>query len=675
MEGHSFLQDLAVVMIVAGIVTLVFHRLRQPVVLGYMLAGLIIGPHTPPYPLIHDQNSIQTLSELGIIFLMFSLGLEFNLRKLKQVGLPALIAAVLEILLMLGAGYQLGQWFGWSRMDSLFLGAILSISSTTIIIKALSELGLTKERFAGLIFGILIIEDILAIVLIALLSGIATSGSLGLFDIGITLTKLSVFLVTALVLGLLFVPRLLGYVNRFRSDEMLLVTVLALCFGFSMLAVRLGYSVALGAFVMGAIISEAREIGKIERLAEPLRDTFSAVFFVSIGMMIDPRMLVEHALPILIITLAVVICKVIACAFGTFVSGVDARTSLRVGMGLAQIGEFSFIIAGLGITLNVTSSFLYPIAVAVSVVTTLLTPYLLKWTDAVVNRASRLAPQSATHTLRLYTRWVDEVRRAGPRYPGLRPVRSVVFQIALNVTLIAGAFTGAALLARPLPHIFPVIQRIPGGAGSICWTLAVIVTLPVYVATIRKMQALGMMLSEITIPGSENRWRAGTLSAVVAHMLFAIQVLALGILTLVLSSATLPPHYMLFALMAIALLIAVIFGRQFNRLYSRAKFALVETWTSAPPPPRPVALPSLLADAEMETVVIGRGPAAGRLIRELALRTTTGASIVALERKGQTIVNPGPDEELQEHDRVLLIGDRSQLIAASAVITNHIPET
>ena len=291
---------------------------------------------------------------------MFSLGLEFSLRKLRKVGFAALIAAALEILLMVWVGYEIGRAFGWKTMDCIFLGAMLSISSTTIIVKALGELGRSKEKFAELIFGILIVEDILAIVMIALLSGIAMTGSLAVGEVFNTTARLGIFLVVSLVLGLLAVPRLLGYVARFKSNEMLLVTVLGLCFGVSLLAVKLNYSVALGAFVIGAVIAEAREIHRIEILTEPLRDMFSAVFFVAIGLLIDPRLLAQHWLPVVVITLAVVLGKVVTCAFGAFVAGNDTRTSLRVGMGLAQIGEFSFIIASLGLTLRVTSEFLYP---------------------------------------------------------------------------------------------------------------------------------------------------------------------------------------------------------------------------------------------------------------------------------------------------------------------------
>src|SRR6185503_15382372 len=408
MHGITFLQDLAVVRIVAGLVTVLFHKFKQPVVLGYILAGLIIGPHTPPFPLIKDEETIRTMSELGVILLMFSLGLEFSFRKLRQVGGTAFIAALLEIVLMLWVGYQIGRLFGWSTMDCIFLGAILSISSTTIIVKALGEMGKSKERFAQLIFGILIIEDILAIAMIALLSGIAMTGSLHVGEVGTTLGKLAIFLVASLVFGLIAVPRLLGYVARFKSNEMLTVTVLGLCFGFSLLAVKLGYSVALGAFLVGAIVAEAREIHRIEALTEPIRDMFSAIFFVTIGLLLDPKVLAGYWLPILVITAAVVFGKVLTCSFGAFIGGNDTRTSLRVGMGLAQIGEFSFIIAALGLTLNVTSKFLYPITVAVSAITTLLTPYLIKSADTLVNWFDRVAPRPLVNYLDVYTAWVRQ---------------------------------------------------------------------------------------------------------------------------------------------------------------------------------------------------------------------------------------------------------------------------
>ena len=448
MHGVSFLQDLAIVMIVAGLVTVLFHRLKLPVVLGYIIAGVIVGPHTSSIPLVVDRQTIQTLSELGVILLLFSLGLEFSLRKLREVGAAALITATLKILLMIWVGYGLGGLFGWKRMDSIFLGAILSISSTTIIVKALDELHKRKEKFADVIYGILIVEDILAILMIALLSGFATTGSLQASDVQITLVRLLAFLVAVLVIGLLAVPRFLNYVAKFKSNEMLLVSVLGLCFGVSLLAARLGYSVALGAFLIGAIIAEARQIGRIEALMEPVRDMFSAVFFVSIGLLIDPSLLAKYWVPTLVITVVIVFGKVIACAFGAFVAGNDRQSAVRIGMGLVPIGEFSFIIAALGTSLKVTSDFQYPIAVSVSAITTLLTPFLIRRSDALVEWADRKSPRAISNYLDLYTRWIRHLRQSQPNNVAWKLVRLWVLQMTLCIVLVTGIFISATFFCE-----------------------------------------------------------------------------------------------------------------------------------------------------------------------------------------------------------------------------------
>lgn len=668
----SFLQDLAVVMIVAALVTILFHRLKQPVVLGYILAGIIIGPHTPPFPLIHDPHTIETLAELGIIFLMFSLGLEFNLRKLKQVGVTALLAALLEIVVMVGVGYWLGRGFGWSHMDCLFLGAMLSISSTTIIIKALGELGLTRERFAGLIFGILILEDILAIVMIALLSGIAMTGSLSVGDVGLTLGKLGIFLVTALVLGLIAVPRLLGFVARFRSNEMLLVTVLGLCFGFSLLAVKLGYSVALGAFVIGAVISEAREIGQIEHLIEPVRDLFSAVFFVAIGLLIEPKLLVEYAFPIAAITVAVIVGKVLACTFGTFAAGHDTRTSLRVGMGLAQIGEFSFIIAALGQSLKVTSGFLYPIAVAVSALTTLATPYLIRSADGLVRRFDRAAPPSLVGYLGLYTRWVGQLGAERPVSFAGQMIRRWAVQMALNLALIAAVFITAAFLGERDPQWLPAALRSPGFYRSCLWLGAVVLALPMFIAVFRKLQALGLLVAETRVTPAQAGDRTEAIRNVVAQAVPAAGLVGLVAFGLLLSSTLLPPLNILLVLLVVVALLTWLLWRTAIRVHSQAQFVLRETLASPPAarePEAPRPTSPLLHEANLATVMLSEAsPAARKLIRELALRTQTGASIVGLERQGRPLINPGADEELLPADAVLLLGSPAQLQAARLLL-------
>ncbi len=667
MHSVAFLQDLAVVMIVAGLVTIVFHRFKQPVVLGYILAGVIIGPHTPPYALIHEEATINTLSELGVILLMFSLGLEFSLRKLTRVGVPALIAALLEILLLFWVGYEIGRFFAWSLLDSIFLGAMLSMSSTTVIIKVLGELGKMKERFAQLIFGILIIEDILGIAMIALLSGIAMTGQLSVGDVGLTLGRLAVFLAVTLVVGLLAVPRLLGYVARFKSNEMLIVTVLGLCFGVALLAAKLGYSVALGAFVIGAVIAEARELHRVEALLEPVRDMFSAIFFVAIGLMIDPRMLLTHWQPVLAITLAVVVGKVLTCSFGAFLGGNDTRNSLRVGMGLAQIGEFSFIIASLGLTLKVTSDFLYPIAVAVSAITTLLTPYLIKSADGVVNRFDRVAPPALVNTLAIYTNWVGQLGQRRPS-AATKLIRRWVAQMGLNVALITAVFIAAAFVGqRPPAWLGRLGQNAPWLKAGL-WLTAAILSLPMFIATSRKLQALGLLIADLKVKEAAAGKRTQAIRAIVAQVIPISGTVIMGLYVLILSSALLPTFKAMLALLLLAGCISWLLRRFFIKAYARAQVALEDTFAQPPAPlPQkpPAALQSVLREADLETIPIAAGSrAAGKLIRELELRTRTGASIVGIEREGGNIVNPSADEELQSGDQVLLLGTRSQLDAA-----------
>ncbi|MDB6026450.1 MAG: cation/H(+) antiporter [Verrucomicrobiales bacterium] len=675
MHGITFLQDLAVVMIVAGLVTILFHRLKQPVVLGYILAGVIIGPHTPPFPLIRDEETIKTLSELGLVFLMFSLGLEFSLRKLKRVGVTAFIAATLEILLMLAIGYQIGRWFGWSSMDSIFLGAILSISSTTIIVKALAELGKTREKFSELIFGILIVEDILAIALIALLSGIAMTGSLQFGQVAGTLGRLSIFLVVTLVLGLLLVPRLIGYVARFKSNEMLLITVLGLCFGVSLLAVQLHYSVALGAFLIGAVIAESREIGKIEHLTEPLRDMFSAIFFVSIGMLIEPKLLFHYALPIAVITVAVVIGKVFSCSLGTFVAGNDTRTSLRVGMGLAQIGEFSFIIAALGLSLKVTSDFLYPIAVTVSAITTLLTPYLIKSSDQIVNWFTRVAPYSVSNSLEVYTLWLSRKSEGAPKNAATQFIRRWTLQMALNVMLVAGIFIAAVFLSNRQPAWLTKLPKGEVGLNAALWFGAMLLSLPLLIATYRKLQALGMLLADLRVKGLKDEARAAEIKGIISTTVPLTGAIGLAILLLLLSSTLLPSGKLLFVLLLVIIAITALLWRSFIKVYSKAQVALRETLAENPPEKHPEIqqqLPGLLKEAKLQTLTIPENsPVRGRLIRELELRTKTGASIVGIQRSGANVINPSPDEELQTGDHVLLIGSDTQLEKARVALTQN----
>jgi len=676
MHSLSFLQDLAVVMVLAGVVTVLFHRLKQPVVLGYILAGFLIGPHSPPATLIHDEGTINTLAELGVILLMFSLGLEFSLGKLKRVGTTALLAALMEIFAMGWIGYEVGQAFSWSQTDSLFLGAMLSMSSTTIIIKVLNELGLTKRPSSQLIFGILIVEDILGIAMIALLSGIAMTGTLSIGAVGLTLGKLGIFMAVVLVVGLLAVPRLVSYVARFRSNEMLLVTVLGLCFGVSLLATKLGYSVALGAFVIGAVVAECREIHRIEALVEPVRDMFSAVFFVAIGLLIDPRMLLEHWAPILAITAAVVVCKIVACSFGTFLGGHDARTSLRVGMSVAQIGEFSFIIASLGVTLGVTSKFLYPVAVAVSAITTLLTPYLIKASDRVADRYEHSAPSPLRRVMDVYTRWLGRLGERNSRNLPRKLVLAWSAQILLNLALIAAVFIGAVYIGAHRPVFLSDLGLSDAWLGTLLCFASMIVSLPMFLAVLRKLQALGYLIAEMRVSEALAGQRTREIRLIVSQAVPLAGLVGLVLYALVLSSTLLPPFRLVLVLLVVVAIVAWFLRRSFVKVYSMAQYALGETLAGKPDhaedSSEPGTLPVMLREANLSTLQIAGGaPSAGKLIRELELRTRSGASIIGIERAGTNLLNPGPDDELCAGDHVLLLGAPAQIESARRLLSGE----
>ena len=577
MHAIDFIQDLAVIMLIAGFVTILCHRFKQPVVLGYIIAGVIIGPHTPPFALVHDEDTIKTLAELGVIFLMFCLGLEFSLRKLFQVGATAFIAAFLEITLMIWAGFEIGRLFDWSTMDSLFLGAILAMSSTTIIIKVLGDLKMKNERFAQLIFGVLIIEDILGIGIIALFSGIAVSGTVEADQVFSTVGKLSLFMVVALVVGILLVPRLLAYVAKFESNEMLLITVLGLCFGFCLLVVKLEYSMVLGAFLIGAIMAESRQLLKIERLIEPVRDLFSAIFFVAIGLMIDPQVLIDYAWPIVVITLAVVLGKMLSCGMGAFIAGNDGRTSLRVGMGLSQIGEFSFIIAALGVTLQVTSDFLYPVAVAVSAITTLLTPYLIRAADPLSQKLGNVVPGRLARVLSLYGEWLRNIQPQGEGAMLAAMIRRILLQVGVNLALVIAIFFSGGYFAGRIGNWLSEWVSDASQQKALIWGAALLLSLPFLIAAYRKLKALSMLLAEMGVKPEMAGRHTQRVRRVIAEVIPLLSLLVIFLLLSALSASILPTSELLLVIAVVAAVVVALLWRWFIRVHTRMQIALLET--------------------------------------------------------------------------------------------------
>lgn len=399
----NLITDLALILGSAAIMTLVFKMLRQPLVLGYIIAGILVSPNFTWLPSIVETDNVTVWAEIGVIFLLFSLGLEFSFRKLAQVGGSASVSAFVEAIGMSALGYACGKLLGWSTMDSIYLGAALAVSSTTIIIKAVEELGLKKKKFATLVFGILIVEDLITIAILVLLTTLSVSQQFVGSEMLLSILKLIFFLILWFVAGIFFIPTILKKARNLMSDETLLIVSISMCLLMVYLAAKVGFSPALGAFVMGSLLAETTKAERIEHLVKPVKDLFGAIFFVSVGMLIDLAALGDYILPILLITVICIIGKIITTGFGAYISGNSLKVSLQTGMSLAQIGEFSFIIAALGVTLGATSNFLYPIIVAVSGITTFTTPYLIKASAPFYEWLDKRLPEKWRKSLNRYS--------------------------------------------------------------------------------------------------------------------------------------------------------------------------------------------------------------------------------------------------------------------------------
>ncbi|MEZ4799170.1 MAG: cation:proton antiporter [Flavobacteriales bacterium] len=436
----TLITDLTLILGAAAVFTLIFKKLKQPVVLGYIIAGLLVGPNFKLFPTVVESEGIKTWAEIGVLFLLFALGLEFSFKKLVKVGGVALITALMGIGFTMLAGYGIGKLLGWQEMDCMFLGGILAIASTTIIGRAFDELGMKSQKFAGVVMGVLIIEDLAAVVLMVILSTVSISRSFEGMEMVYSIIKLIFFLVLWFVSGIFFLPSLLKAVKNYLNDETLLILSIALCFSIVVLAAKAGFSPALGAFIMGSILAETTKAEKIEHVIKSLKDLFGAIFFVSVGMLIDPKMLIEHALPIGLATLVLLIGKPTFVTIGAVLSGQPLKVSVQSGMSLSQLGEFSFIIATLGVTLNVTSDFLYPVAVAVSVVTTFTTPYMIRLSAPMYKVIEKRMPSKWLNSLERYALGAQKVdeENAWKKLLRLYILNVTVFSVVIITIILFG---------------------------------------------------------------------------------------------------------------------------------------------------------------------------------------------------------------------------------------------
>jgi len=675
-DAHGFLLNLALVLCAAAVTTVVFQRLRQPVVLGYLLAGMIISPHTP-IPLVADEATVHALSELGVILLMFSLGLEFRLERLFRVGPTAGLIAIIQSSLMIWLGYQAGQLFGWTVRESIYAGALIAISSTTIIVKVFAERGI-RGKLADLVFGVLIVEDLIAIVLMALLTTISTGDVLSVGGMATTAARLAAFLAGLLVVGLLFIPRLIRAVIRLDRNETTVVASIGICFAAALAAYSFGYSVALGAFLAGSMVAESGEAATVEHLVQPICDLFAAIFFVSVGMLIDPRLVAEHWAAVLVFTAVVVFGKVTGVMVGSFLTGQGIRTSVQAGMSLAQIGEFSFIIAALGLSTKATGAFLYPVAVAVSAITTLVTPWLIGLSDPLATYIDRHLPKPLQAFVTLYGSWLEGLRRvpsaAGERARLRQVLSALLFDVALLVGII---FTAAVQGDAGLGWLLG--SGVPEGYGRVVMVaLTAALSAPFVIGIVRCAHALGLVLGGMALPHT----KTGRVDFAEAPRRVLAGTIQLGVILLVgvpLVAVTQPflPNLSGVVILVVTLLVfGVSFWRSAKSLQGHTRAgaqviveALMQQARGARHSDEAASLAPLhdllpgLGTPVPIPLTIG-SYAVGRTLAELNLRGLTTASVLAIVRDGGAVTVPTGKEALRQGD-VLAVAGTAEAIAAA----------
>ena len=639
---QPLISDLGLILMTAAVAVLLFKKIKQPLVLGYLIAGFLAGPHFIFFPTVKEVSSVEVWAEIGVIFLLFSLGLEFSFKKLMKVGGSASITAITQIISMIVIGYMVGQWIGWNSMDSVFLGVILSVSSTTIILKTFDELGVKTQKFAGIVIGSLIVQDIVAILMMVLLSTIAVSQQFSGSELMLSVLKLIFFLTIWFVGGIFFIPTLLKKAKNILTDEMLLIISLALCLMMVILAANVGFSPALGAFIMGSIIAETTQAEHIEHLVKPVKDLFGAVFFVSVGMLINPETLYEYALPVAILTLVVIICQSISSTIGALLSGLPLKQSVQTGMSLSQIGEFSFIIATLGMSLNVTSDFLYPIVVAVSAVTTFTTPFMIKFAT----------PFSEFLEDKLPRRWIKRIERYSANAQSIKLVTNwqIVVRAFLTQVIIHSVIIVAIILLSS-KYILPLVQDLKFGNLFGALITLVIISPFLWALSLRRVA-----VKEVAILREERKYRGPILMMVLLRMVLTL--FYIGFLLNIFFSPGIA-----FIALIFAVVVYFVFPKKLNAQYHKIEDHFLRN-LNAREVKKIVRSRSDLTpwDGHMSTFTIApTSNVVGKTLNELKIRELLGVNIAFIKRGDFTINIPTKNERLFPGDEICIIGTDNQV--------------
>ena len=663
-ELPHLIKDLALILVVAGIVTIIFKRLKQPLVLGYVVAGFLVSPNMPYTMSVVDIADIHTWADIGVMFLLFSLGLDFSFKKILKMGSSPIIATCAIVFCMMALGMIVGHSFGWGRMDCIFLGGMLAMSSTTIIYKAFDDLGLRQQRFASMVMSVLILEDMLAIVMMVMLSALASGANLDGGQMVGSVVRIGFFLVLWFVVGIFAIPWLLRSSRTLINNETLLIIALGLCCAMAVISTKVGFSSAFGAFVMGSILAETVEAEKIIKLVEPVKNLFGAVFFVSVGMLVDPKILVDYSVPIMVLVLTILVGQAMFGSFGFLISGQSLKSAMQCGFSMAQIGEFSFIIASLGLSLGVIGNFLYPVVVAVSVITTFLTPYMIRLSTPAYNRLERRLPKNIIHML-------NELAISHPSAAPHGNWRSLVVQLTkivviysiLSIAVIALMFTVALVpLRQMLPHWW---------ANAVCGLTTVLFISPFLRAMVMKKNHS----EEFKQLWNESRMNHAALIATIV-VRFIIAMMFVFYICNYLTRFT----NAVMIVIALVVVMLMVLSRRLKRrsirmermflLNLRSRDIKAQVYGHK----RPLYAGHLLdRDIHISDFDVPEDSLwAGKTLEELQLRSKFGVNVSSILRGRQRINIPSGDDRIYPCDKIQVIGSDDQLTALSKALKNNL---
>lgn len=653
----KLIEDLALILIVGAVATILFKSIKQPIVLGYIIAGFLVGPHISLIPTVADIENVHTLAEIGVIFLLFSLGLEFNLKKIGRIGGASSITALVEIIFITISGYSLGKLLGWSTMDSIFLGGMLASSSTTIIIKAFDDLGIKTLHYTKIVFGVLVVEDIVVILMLVLLPTIALAQNFSGNELLLTIAKLPLFLIIMFVVGIFILPTFFRKTKNILNAEMQLILYIGLCLGMVVLGTKAGVSAELGAFLMGFILAESTSAEKVEHLIKPVKDLFAAVFFVSIGMMIDPALIVEHKWSVVAVTLLTVFGKLISTTGGALISGQPLKQSVQVGMSMAQIGEFAFIVATLGLSLGVISDFLFPVAVGASAITTFTTPYMIKFSDKTYNFIERTLPGQWFKAINNYAHSAQTIK-AEKNW-------KKVFKTYSSIVLINGTIS-VVLILLSINYLKPLLQGFINNPQLVNFTTFVITFLFTFPFL------WGVMARKLKNNAYKELWAN---SKYVRGPLLITELLRVIIGLLIIGylvKEIFPTLTAVFVLVPLLFIILAVFSKQVSKYYNRIekRFFLNLNSDDTDPNRGSRKIRRQLTDSlnispwDAHIVELKVRPYAefvGKRLQKLAWREKYGINLAYIKRGDEIIFTPSRSSKLFPNDKVGIIATEEQM--------------